>query len=183
MDWNTEGNKKDEARKENPPPYRQFLTQPSVGSTIGNNADKEGEEDDKDEEDDDEYVYNLGDDLLPSKRQCIQDMGAVVNNFDVSLYIEALDGGVEVIFAEKFNGDAAYLNHVRDELGKRNRKLLEMGIRAVGERVVKNDDGSVAVVKNKENLHYTKMVAVRCVNVTSSRRRRRFLEQLAEVSK
>ena len=123
-------------------------------------------------------------DQSPSKRRKVGAVETVSNNFDVSLYSEALKGGVEVIYCERFNGDSAsQLTRLRAWLDEGKPELMKAGIRAVAEMSEKVVGGETVLLKNKDNYEgriYTKLCIVRLVDETSKRKRMDALVKLAK---
>lgn len=141
---------------------------------------KEDEEVGSEEE---EHVYNFEVDGCSSKRRKVEKVDAVSNNFDVHLFCEALKGGVEVIYCERFNGDSAsQLTRIRMMLDDQDRTLMNLGIRAVAETASKLDNGDYVPLKNIDTYEgrvYNKLVLLRIVDSTSKKSRRVALVKLA----
>lgn len=142
----------------------------------------------RDYEDDDgggEYVFTVEIDGSPSKRRKCTSISAVSNNFDVFLFSEALQGGVEALYCERFNGDSSsQLTRVRTMLDEEHPGLMALGIRAVAERAEKHANGEPIALKNIETYEgrtYNKLVLLRMVDSTSKKSRREALVRLASI--
>lgn len=141
--------------------------------------------DGEDGEDDGEHVFQVDVDGSPSKRRKPDRVDAVSNNFDVHLFCEALKGGIEVIYCERFNGDSAsQLTRIRTMLGEEDPRLINIGIRAVVETGQKLDSGECVPLKNIETYEgrtYNKLALLRIVERTSKKSRKEVLVKLANI--
>jgi hypothetical protein len=144
-----------------------------------------GSEEDGGTDVDVEYVFEVNADGSPSKRRKVDKIEAVSSNFDVHLFSEALQGGIEILYCEKFNRDSAsQLTRIRSMLGEKDPKLIQLGVRAVAERADKHSNGEPVVVTNLDTYEgrvYNKLVLIRMVESTSKKSRREALGRLANM--
>lgn len=141
--------------------------------------DREGDED----SDEPVYVREIAGEA--SKRRKLSAIDAVSNNFDVHLFCEALQGGVEVIYCEKFNGDSpSQMVKLRMLLDEGNRVLVGLGVKAVAERADKRTTGENILVKNIDTYDgrvYNKLVVLRVVESTSKKTRKQAAVMIADL--
>lgn len=140
----------------------------------------------QDQEEEGDYVCKVEVDDSPSKRRKTITVDTVANNFDTNLFSEALQGGVEVIYCERFNGDSpSQVAKLRIMLDEQNPVLLRLGIRAVAERAEKDEaSGEGLLLKNIESYEgrvYNKLVLLRLVDTTSKKSRKQALVKIADL--
>lgn len=144
-----------------------------------------GSGDDQRADADSQYAFEVNVDGSPSKRRKLELIDVVSSSFDVHLFSEALQGGIEILYCEKFNGDSAFqLTKIRTMLSEKEPTLLELGVRAVAEMADKHSTGEPIAVHNLETYEgrvYNKLVLIRLVESTSKKSRREALGRIANL--